>query len=734
MGNSTELLQQIREQDEKDKVAESPENESLHPQRVYNYLEANNIDAKNFDERFNFGTALDILRVKKTPGEAAMEKELVSAKDFLDKAGLNGLEMLSDYDEDTFRSTLHKELMTRNSLNQEKLIINAHNKYLLIRNIAFRRLQIQEHFTGVRDDEKLDATGKLKDSFNGVVKDVKANFAKMSSKEKTIAVGALVIGAVWLFSQSDNPKVQKLKDGLWTAAKVAGAGIGFNYVYKMFTGKTAWTAASDFVGKTVNSDGFWQESFKTDPEKAEILQKSVVYMGDQDIMDLEKQYRQAKASNSNKIRLVSVAASDMSEEEIFAAVDTFFRRYPSDMITKKYKNWPRESRNWRTVISNEMTEDGRLEYRENILSKTYDGLRYALYNGYNWLVADGFGVSAYLYKKAWGREGTETEVKSWIKEYLENVVENEAGLPKYLDDKFKTKVGEHYKEVVDRGHVEKNKMVKFMEVPGDSIYVMSTVKIDNAAGNQKALGDAMRLAQSQIMDFLSERFPEHKENLAKFLVVNGGASTVEDASFRLFARMPLNGAPDYLSINTGSQTAESLAKKDKKEILEGEIKYSGMEPWRQEKLRLRFLMDSAQKPELEKICDWFSRKYKVLAVPREDVFKAMFENDKDRETALEDTNVKQGLTENSQLLTHDLEGKLSDIEKDAASAAPREMFSELVEQMQLNLGNKVRLAILGDGAAVNETKYVRNSKDALDNLLSDYKALCKQFVNKKLQK
>jgi len=236
------------------------------------------------------------------------------------------------------------------------------------------------------------------------------------------------------------------------------------------------------------------------------------------------------------------------------------------------------------------------------------------------------------------------------------------------------------------------------------------------------------------MDFLSERFPEHKENLAKFLVVNGGASTVEDASFRLFARMPLNGAPDYLSINTGSQTAESLAKKDKKEILEGEIKYSGMEPWRQEKLRLRFLMDSAQKPELEKICDWFSRKYKVLAVPREDVFKAMFENDKDRETALEDTNVKQGLTENSQLLTHDLEGKLSDIEKDAASAAPREMFSELVEQMQLNLGNKVRLAILGDGAAVNETKYVRNSKDALDNLLSDYKALCKQFVNKKLQK
>ncbi|MBU1953954.1 hypothetical protein KKH03_03215, partial [Patescibacteria group bacterium] len=511
MGNSTELLNQIRKQDEKQKVAESPENESLHPHRISNYLEANNIDAKNFGDRFNFSTALDILRVKKTPGEAAMEKELVSAKDFLDKAGLDGAKMLSDYDADTFKSNLDKGLLASGGLNQKDLIINAHDKYLLIRSLAFRRLSIQEHFTGVREDKKLDATGELKDSFNGVVKDVKANFAKMSSKEKTIAVGALVIGAVWLFSQSDNPKVQKVKDGLWTAAKVVGAGVGFNYVFKMFTGKTAWTAASDFAGKTAGSEGFWQKSFNTDPEKAEILEKSVAYMGDHDIMDLEKLWREAKANGSNKIRLATVAASDMEEEEIFSAVDTFFRRFPSESITKKYKNWPKESRNWRSVISNEMTEDGRLDYKENIASRTYDNVRYALSNGYNWLVADGFGVSAYLYKKAWGRDGTEAQVKNWMKEYLEKVVENEAGLGKYLDDKFKSKIGGHYKDVAEgRGQEDKTKMVKFIEAPGDSIYVMSTVKLDNAAGNEKALGDAMKLAQSQVMDFLADRFPEHK--------------------------------------------------------------------------------------------------------------------------------------------------------------------------------------------------------------------------------
>ncbi|MBU1954242.1 hypothetical protein KKH03_04715, partial [Patescibacteria group bacterium] len=270
--------------------------------------------------------------------------------------------------------------------------------------------------------------------------------------------------------------------------------------------------------------------------------------------------------------------------------------------------------------------------------------------------------------------------------------------------------------------------------PGDSIYVMSTVKLDNAAGNEKALGDAMKLAQSQVMDFLADRFPEHKENIAKFMVVNAGVCTVEDASFRLFARMPLKGAPDYLSINTGSQTAESLAEKDKKEILEDEIKYSGMEPWQQEKLRLRFLLDSTQRAELDKICDWFSRKYKVLAVPREDVFKAMFENDKDRTDALADTAVNQGLTENAQLLASDLEVRISDIEKDAASAAPKEMMEELVEQLQLSLGNKIRLSILGDGAATKATGYVRGAEDALDNLLDDYEEKCKKFVGGKLQK
>jgi len=729
MESSTELLKKIREQDEQSEVKKSPENQSLHPQRIKRYLEANEIDAENFDERFNFSTAIEILQLKQTPGEVRLEHELVAAKAYLDKQELDGEALLSDYDADTFRAKIHKELMARDLLDQEKKILSAHSKYLLIRSLAYRRLQIQEKFAEVREDEKVEATGGLKEGFTKVVRDVKKNFAKMSTGEKAVAVGALVIGTIWLFSQSDNPKVQKIKDYAWKGLKIGGAAIGANYLYKMFTGKTAWTALNDYCENTAGAEGFWKESFKTDSERAEILQKSVLYMGDKDFLDLVSRYR--KGSKTKKLHLPGVAESDLSPEEAYKAMEVFFKRYPMGTMVKKYKNWPKESRTWRSVVSNQMAEDSRLEFEGNVAEELYDNVRYGIKNGYNWLVADGFGVSAYLYKKAWGKEGTQAEVKEWVKEYFENVVGDEKGLKTYLDENFRRKSAKNYKEVIERGHFEKDKLVKFLEAPGDSMYVMSTVKIDNVAGNNKAIGDAMKLAQNQIAVFLRERFPDHKASIYKFMLVEGGACVVNDSTFRLFARMPLKGTAEYHALNAGTKTTEDLAKRKEVEMFEGEIKYSGLKGWEQERLRLRFLLDSTQTDELEKICEWFTRKYKALGVSIDTVYKAMFEDDDDRDRARRATSINQRLTKNAQLLEHEIEDKIVDIEKTAAAKAPKEMFDELIEQMRNSHGYKVRLSILGDPKAIEVTEY-KPPNDTIEDLLEYYEDLCERYVKGKI--
>lgn len=732
MATQTEILKKIREQDEQKEVQKSPENESLHPARIQRYLEENDYTAKNFNDKFNFNTALEILRVKQTPGEVHLEREMVAAKEYLDKIGLNGEELLSDGSAATFTSTIHKELMTRNALDQEKMLVQAHAKYLLIRNLAYRRLQIQEQFAEVREEEKVGATGSLKEGFNKVVSDVKENFSKMSKGEKAVAVGALVIGTIWLFSQSDNPKVQKIKDYAWKGLKIAGAGVGFNYVYKLFTGKTALDAFGDYTKKTAGSKGFWKETYKTTEENAEILQKSTLYLGDRDFMDLAKQYRDARGSKSKEIRLVTVPESDMSPKEIYTALDTFFKRYPVDAMEKKYKNWPPESRKWSTVISTEMAEDGRFEVEGNVAERAYDTLREGAHRGYNWLVADGFGVSAYLYKKIHGKEGSEAEVKDWVKKYFKNVVESNSALKKYTEESFRYKSAQNYKEVIDRGQIHKEG-VKFLEAAGDSLYVVSDVKIDNLAANEKAIGDAIKLAETQITDFLKERFPKHKENIYKFTVFEGGACVVEDSTFRLFARMPLPGTADYHALNSGEKTTEDLAERKDIEAFETEISYKGLPAWQQEQLRIRFLLDSSQEHELQQICDWFTKKYKPLGVPIKTVYENLLTNDEDREAALKATKVKQELVKNSQLLEHEMEERVTDIEKDAAADAPKEMFDELIDQMRISWGYKVRLAILGDTAARDRMEFHKATGDKVEKMLKQYEKLCEDYVKERLQ-
>ena len=366
MSDFSDILKQVRESDEQVEVQKNKENETLHHSRIQKYLDEHDVTPENFDDKFNFDSALEILRMKKTRGEAVLEQELVSAKEYLDSLGKDGSEMMSDWDHDTFASDLDKLLTKYDAHDHEKSINIAHQKYLLIRNLAYKRIQILGHSESKREEEKVKSTSGFKEGLTKKWKEIKDNYRQMNDGQKAVAVGALVIGTIWLFSQSDNPKIQKVKDYAWKGLKLAGAGVGINYVWKLFTGKTAINALDDYASSTAGSEGFWKESFKTDDKNAEIMQRSFVYMENKDVLDLARRYRSARGSKSKKVELSDVPKSDMTSEEIYIALDTFFNRFPVETIEKKYKNEKPAHRDWKTVTATELAEDGRLEIEGNL--------------------------------------------------------------------------------------------------------------------------------------------------------------------------------------------------------------------------------------------------------------------------------------------------------------------------------------------------------------------------------
>lgn len=740
--NPTDLLKKIRESDEQQEVQKDPESKSLHPERIRKYLEENDITADNFDDRFNFNSALEILRLKNMRGEAKMDKELTDARDFLDTIevsellGVDADKLMSDADPDTFRSSVHKLLMTREKLDQEKKVLDAHNKYLLIRSLAFRRLQVRKKFEVKREEEKVEVTGNLKEKISGKYEELKKNFANMSTGEKAVAVGAVIFSAVWLFSQSDNPKIQKLKDNAWKAIKLVGVGIGANYAWKLWSGKTAYETLNDWSASTAGAQGFMKETFKTDAERATALERSVIYMGDKDIMDLSKMYREAKASKKNEVKLAGVANSDMSPKDIYLALDAFFGRYPLDVVTKKYKNEKPDARTWRVVIGAELAEDNRLEYEGDLWDETYEGVRYGFTEGYNWIVSGGV-VAPRLYKWYHGKEGSQAEIKAWIESQGKNVAQSEKDLSDLLRSAPRpTKHTQNYIDVIEKGRTQEN--VKYLRDAGaGSLYVMSSVKIEALGGDKKKLGEAWEKAQKQIEDFLKTQFPEHEKDIRKFIIPDVSASVVDESKFVLFARMPLPGTNEYHALNTGAKTTKDIIEQKELAVFEGELDYSeDLEKWEQERLRLHYRLDASQEEDIKKVMKEISRKYRALALPLDKVKQDMFENEELRDEVLKATGVTPKLQVNPKLLE-----EVEEIEKDAASdiKGKESLYSKTIAEMRQLRGYTIRLAILGDADSRKQLKYDPSKiykgiiwdDTGLEVLLEEYKKECTTYVQRK---
>ncbi len=411
-------LQKYREKDKKNVEGEvQPEDETLNSRYIRDFLrvkmgletgqpadeESVKRDLDHFDAHFKLNTAIELaskekdLKHKQTQGEQAIVGVLSKAKEYLDKKGKPDL-----FDDTNPKSALSNlERLTKENNDYTRRFPELKEAYLthnMVRTYCRRIFEVERVAIKNRQEQKTEIGGDLKAGFAEKINDIKDHFGNMGSVEKLTMLAVAVIGTGF-FMTSDSSRVEDWKEKIFGAIKVGFGFYAANILVKLFTGKTATSTISDWASSTAGNEDFWKKSFHTDAEKAKILQSSMIYLNDHDFVDLTERYQRAKALNTKKIELASVASNDMTPEQIYTALDVFFSQYGGARnpdqnavnLRKRFRNHQPRAK-WLEVVSTMLVEDGRLEFKGNLIERAADEM--GAYMTSAWNVAAGTAVGA----------------------------------------------------------------------------------------------------------------------------------------------------------------------------------------------------------------------------------------------------------------------------------------------------------------------------------------------------
>ncbi|MFO0781256.1 MAG: hypothetical protein U0519_05285, partial [Candidatus Gracilibacteria bacterium] len=217
------------------------------------------------------------------------------------------------------------------------------------------------------------------------------------------------------------------------------------------------------------------------------------------------------------------------------------------------------------------------------------------------------------YRKNFGKEGTDDEVKTWAEKSLKNWDESQSGdLEKFLrENNPEKKKADGFVEAMRNGSFERQGDVdiKYTVRDGDSIYVSAGCRVPGVIGNEQGVLDAMKKSDAGAREFLKKKYPQVADKIDNFVEFGQGVYVVNDNSYKVFVRMPLPGTVEFNQRNAGRWTPEEMKKRKDVETFgpDNKLEYSKLEPWEQNNLRLRFYLDSSQTAELDAICDKYTR-------------------------------------------------------------------------------------------------------------------------------
>ncbi len=404
-------LQKYRKYDVKTGEGEvKPENETLNSRYIRDFLrtemgletgrpsdeESVQKDLDHFDAHFNLPKAIQLANAKdkaiehkQTKGEEAIVGMLNKAKSYLDQKGKPDL--FEDMNPKSALSSL--ELLTKEKGDYTKRFLELKEAYFTYRTVRMycrRIFEVEKVAAKSLEKQKTEIGGDMKEGIAEKINGLKENFGNLSGGEKLIAVGAAIFGTAMLLN-SDSPRMERWKEHLFTAAKI---GL-FGYfvaptAWKLFTGKSVSQSFNEWTSSTAGNKDFWKKSLRTNEENAEVVRASLIYLNEHNFLDMAERYKKAKASGSKKIELAAVNSKDLTPEQIYTALDVFFSQYGGGMnslqnaenLRKRFRNH-KPPVTWLEAVSIMLVEDGRLEFKGNLIERVTDEAGAYLTVGWN---------------------------------------------------------------------------------------------------------------------------------------------------------------------------------------------------------------------------------------------------------------------------------------------------------------------------------------------------------------
>lgn len=531
-------FRQMDRKNERGKVA--PENQTMNTMRVRMFLELHGFTAENFEEKYRVQTAIDMLSLNQTPGEQRMLSLIKNGQNILMQIGLETL--MERADEASFRATLERELKARNMQNREDEIIQAYRTYRIVRNMSSKSLVVTKNVQMEMDRCRPEFLSKAKDKIGDILGNMKENFANMSLLGKGVVVAG-AIGLTLYVINSEDENIKKIRDTIWGVGKMTGIVVGGSYLldkgYELFTGKSLVGTLYDWACKSAGKPTFWKETFNTEQERADILRKSIPYLGDKDFAIMVEAYKKGKGNK--KVDLRSVMSQDMSQEEIYIAMETFFGKYPLAGLEEKYKNY-RPQPTWLDVVSAELATSGELKFEsEGILRKTYQAVESGAAKAWDWLWhGEGMKLMRKVYKKATGKEAqSDAEVIHWGKTLsrMENAIEDDRFMDDFISRNFDQVTGEAYRTALSSNVVDAQfPNIKSVRKNG-KIYVISRTTIVQIADDKQSIGDAITASHDAALAYIKTRYPQRLD-IPQNTKINAGVRVKSNSSYVMLLEMP----------------------------------------------------------------------------------------------------------------------------------------------------------------------------------------------------
>lgn len=526
----------LRAQDEKGQNKEvTPERETLNANRVLNFVHKSGIALNNMDSTYTLDTSIQLTAEGSTKTEKRLSAQLNEAKAILTKYGR--LDVMQENSEDVVVSQLENlKTPPKNMTPAEAAkVLEVWHFHELIRGNAKRLLMVEGNMKDVRENE-LHPHQRLGDAVKDKLHDARGNWDKLSSNQKLAFAGMALIGGALLL-RSENEYVKKIKDTLFTGVKIAGVGWMLNKAWYLFTGESAIDAITGTVGNSTKGSRFMMDTFKTDENGAEILNKSMVQIGDNGFMDLLDKYDAAKSAGKTTIE-----GTKMPPAEAYKAMDVFCNKYNAGLLRKEYGKYSPPIAFSQVMIA-EMSKDPDVKLKDNLGSRIIDYGDDKFKRGYNYLASSAAAVwVGQKYRSLFGKDATPEEMSEFTQKF-NYIIKDPSKFQETVENKIAAKNLAAGKKFIDcelSGTSDSKYGVKYKEGGDGYMYVIANKDIGTKIKDEKGLADTIESASDSAEAFLNNKYGKNKVNVPKKREVFGSVYIVSDSSMKYLMRYKIN--------------------------------------------------------------------------------------------------------------------------------------------------------------------------------------------------